>query len=212
MTVPAHPKIYHIVHVDRLPHIIAAGYLYSDAYMQTQQGMGTTIGMSNIKERRLTLPLRSRPGLHVGDCVPFYFCPRSVMLYLFSKNNHPDLTYRGGQGPIVHLEADLYATIAWANAQQKRWAFTSSNAGAYYFEDYCAADDLEAINWEAVNARDWRACKEGKQAEFLLEQHFPWKLVERIGVQSEAVQQQVIMALRQNSHHPLVAVLPAWYY
>lgn len=212
MPVPAQPKIYHIVHMDRLPHIIAAGYLYSDAYMQTRQGMGTTIGMSDIKERRLTLPLRSRPGLHVGDCVPFYFCPRSVMLYLFSQNNHPDLTYRGGQGPIVHLEADLYAAIAWANAQQKRWAFTSSNAGAYYFEDYCATDDLDVVDWEAVEARDWRACKEGKQAEFLLEQHFPWELVERIGVQSEAVQRQVNMALRQASHQPLVAVLPAWYY
>ena len=100
MPVPAHPKIYHIVHVDRLPHIITAGYLYSDAYMQTRQGMGTTIGMSDIKARRLTLELNSHPSLHVGDCVPFYFCPRSVMLYLFYQNNHPELTYRGGQGPI----------------------------------------------------------------------------------------------------------------
>lgn len=212
MPVPAHPKIYHIVHVDRLPHIITAGYLYSDAYMQTRQGMGPTIGMSDIKARRLTLELNSHPSLHVGDCVPFYFCPRSVMLYLFYQNNYPELTYRGGQGPIVHLEADLYTTIAWAEAQQKRWAFTSSNAGAYYFEDYCATDDLDAIDWEAVEARDWRECKEGKQAEFLLEQHFPWTLVERIGIQSESVQQQVNLALRQAAHQPPVIVLPAWYY
>lgn len=33
MPVPAQPKIYHIVHVDRLPYIIASGYLYSDTYM-----------------------------------------------------------------------------------------------------------------------------------------------------------------------------------
>ncbi|WP_165065534.1 DUF4433 domain-containing protein [Desulfovibrio sp. ZJ200] len=212
MPVPAQPKIYHIVHVDRLPHIIAAGYLYSDAYMHAQHGMGTTIGISVIKERRLTLPLKSHPGLHVGDCVPFYFCPRSVMLYLFSQNNHHGLTYRGGQGPIVHLEADLYATIAWATKQRKRWAFTLSNAGAYYFEDYCATDDLNAIDWKAVAARDWQGHKEAKQAEFLLEQHFPWTLVERIGVQSEAVQQQVNIALRQTDHKPPVVVLPDWYY
>lgn len=174
--------------------------------------MGTTIGMSGIKARRLTLPLRSHPGLHVGECVPFYFCPRSVMLYLFHKKNHPELAYRGGQGPIVHLEADLYATVAWARDQQKRWAFTSSNAGAYYFEDYCSTDDLNAIDWEAVAARDWREHKEGKQAEFLLEQHFPWTLVERIGVLSESVRRQVNLTLCQAVHKPPVSVSPAWYY
>ena len=212
MPIPAQPKIYHIAHVDRLPHIITAGYLYSDAHMQMQQGMGTTIGMSTIKARRLTLGLSSHPALRVGDCVPFYFCPRSVMLYLFYQNNHPDLTYRGGQDPIVHLEADLYAVTAWADQNQKRWAFTTSNAGAYYFDDYCSIDALDSIDWEAVEARDWRSCKEGKQAEFLLEQHFPWTLVERIGVKSDAIQQQVNMALRDAAHKPPATVIPNWYY
>lgn len=212
MPIPAQPKIYHIAHVDRLPHIITAGYLYSDAHMQMQQGMGTTIGMSTIKARRLTLGLSSHPALRVGDCVPFYFCSRSVMLYLFYQNNHPDITYRGGQDPIVHLEADLYAVTAWADQNQKRWAFTTSNAGAYYFDDYCSIDALDSIDWEAVEARDWRSCKEGKQAEFLLEQHFPWTLVERIGVKSDAIQQQVNMALRDAAHKPPATVIPNWYY
>lgn len=212
MPIPSRPKIYHIVHADRLSHIIASGQLYSDAHMQAQQGMGTTIGMSTIKARRLTLELSSHPGLHVGDCVPFYFCPRSVMLYLFYQNNLPDLTYRGGQGPIVHLEADLYTVTSWADQHEKRWVFTTSNAGAYYFDDYCSRDALNSINWEAVEARDWRSCKEGKQAEFLLEQHFPWTLVERIGVKSDNIQQQVNMALRDAAHKPPVIVLPNWYY
>lgn len=104
MDVPGQPKIYHIVHVDRLASLIQDGYLWCDAEMQqrAQQGRtsGTNIGMNNIKQRRLTLPLRSHAGLHVGDCVPFYFCPRSVMLYLIYQANHPELTYRGGQEPI----------------------------------------------------------------------------------------------------------------
>ena len=212
MPIPSRPKIYHIVHVDRLSHIIASGQLYSDAHMQAQQGMGTTIGMSTIKARRLILEVSSHPGLHVGDCVPFYFCPRSVMLYLFYQNNHSDLTYHGGQGPIVHLEADLYDVITWADQHRKKWAFTLSNAGAYYFEDYCSRNDLDSIDWEAVEARDWRSCKEGKQAEFLLEQHFPWTLVERIGVKSDDIQHQVNMALRDAAHKPPVIVLPNWYY
>lgn len=212
MPVPAQPKIYHIAHVDRLPHIIAAGHLYSDAHMQTQQGVGTTIGMSNIKARRLILGLSSHPTLHVGDCVPFYFCPRSVMLYLFYQNNHPDLTYRGGQDPIMHLEADLYAVTAWADQNQKHWAFTSSNAGSSYFNDYCNIAELDKINWDIIEANYWQGHQEEKQAEFLLEDELPWTLVERIGVKSGAIQQQVNMTLRGAAHTPPATVMPNWYY
>src|SRR5690606_5854337 len=115
MSVPAQPKLYHIVHVDRLPSIIADGFLWSDAVITARAPAGTTIGMSTIKQRRLNeLTLTSHPGLYVGACVPFYFCPRSIMLYLIFQGNHPELGYRGGQGPVIHLEADLHASVAWA--------------------------------------------------------------------------------------------------
>ena len=108
MSPPTEPKIYHIVHVDRLASIVADGCLWSDAALQRRERPGTTIGMSTIKQRRLTNPVKCRPGLNVGDCVPFYFCPRSIMLYVIHMANSPELDYRGGQGPIVHLEADLH--------------------------------------------------------------------------------------------------------
>jgi len=112
MQIPAEPKIYHIVHVDRLPSIIADDWLWCDAEIVRRSPPGTTIGMNGIKQRRLNeLTLTSHPGMHVGDCVPFYFCPRSIMLYLIHQANHPELVYRGGQDHIVHLEADLTLTL-----------------------------------------------------------------------------------------------------
>lgn len=211
--VPPQPKIYHIAHVDRLPSIVADGFFWCDAEVVRRAPAGTTIGMSSIKHRRLNeLRLSSHPGLHVGDCVPFYFCPRSVMLYLIYQGNHAELAYHGGQGPILHFEADLQATVAWANAQPARWAFTLSNAGSYFFEDRSDLAHLREINWTAVQARDWRAHKEGKQAEFLLEHRFPWHLVERIGVQSAAVYGQVVHALPVHGHRPTVEVRTDWYY
>lgn len=45
------------------------------------------------------------------------------MLYVIYRANSPDLSYRGGQGPIVHMEADLHETVAWANQNNRRWAF-----------------------------------------------------------------------------------------
>lgn len=211
--VPADPKIYHIVHVDRLPSIIADGHLWCDAEVVRRAPSGTTIGMSGIKQRRLTeLTLTSHSGLHVGSCVPFYFCPRSVMLYLIYQGNHPELDYRGGQGPIVHLQADLHASVAWASANRRRWAFTLSNAGSYFFEDRADLAALDEIDWSAVHATDWRSCKDGKQAEFLMETSFPWSLIERIGVHSPSVHRHAANALAEARHRPEVEVRTDWYY
>ena len=213
MPPPRHPKIYHIVHVDRLPSIVADGHLWCDAAVVRRAPPGTTIGMDNIKQRRLTeLTLSSHPDLHVGDCVPFYFCPRSVMLYLMYQGNHPDLVYRGGQDPIIHLEADLHAVVDWANEQGRRWAFTLSNAGSYFFEDRSDLSQLNEIDWDAVEARQWWNRKEGKQAEFLLEHSFPFQLVERIGVGSRTQYQQVVNTLPVGGHQPNVEICTDWYY
>ena len=212
MKPPAELKIYHIVHVDRLASIVSEARLSSDAEIQRRERPGTTIGMSDIKQRRLTNPLSSRAGLFVGDCVPFYFCPRSVMLFVIYKANHLSLDYRGGQGPIVHLQADLHETIAWADENELRWAFTLSNAGSSYFQDYCDVAQLDKINWNAVRATQWRDRREEKQAEFLLERSFPWTLVRRIGVHSDRVGQQVQEAMRGADHQPPVERRQSWYY
>ena len=67
MTVPTQPKLYHIVHVDRLPSIVAGGRLWCDAEIARRTPPGTTIGMSAIKQRRLRqLTLTSHPDLRVG--------------------------------------------------------------------------------------------------------------------------------------------------
>jgi hypothetical protein len=134
------------------------------------------------------------------------------MIYLLHQGNHPDIMYQGGQDPIVHLEADLHEVVAWANQNQRRWAFTLSNAGSRFFEDRTDLARLVDLDWEAIQSKDWRHCKDGKQAEFLLETHFPWWLVERVGVRSRAVYREVTAALPAHGHRPAVEVRPAWYY
>ena len=210
--VPSEPKIYHITPINRLPSIIADGYLWGHTEVNQRGSIGTTIGIEEIKDMRLTIPLSSRPGLYVGNCVPFYFCPRSVMLYVLHMANHPKLTYRSGQQPIVHLQADVHKAVEWAEANHRRWAFTLSNAGSSYFEDRCDLSSLDEIDWNAVEAADWRACKEGKQAEFLLEGQFPWELVTFIGVYSLEIRDRVRTTLEGAGHQPVVEVVPAWYY
>ena len=211
---PAHPRIYHITHVDNLASIVADEGLTSDAAMIARGGPATVIGMSTIKQRRLRLPVDCHPGDFVGDYVPFYFCTRSIMLFVIHRANHVELAYRGGQEPIIHLESDLHQVVEWADGNDRRWAFSLSNAGAVYTPFRRRLDELSEIDWNAVTATDFRSptVKEGKQAEFLVHGDFPWTLVSRIGVRSSAVRVQVGQVLRDVAHRPPVEVLPAWYY
>lgn len=214
MPVPSHPKIYHIVHVDRLASIAADGHLWCDAVAIQRSSSGTVIGMQDLKSRRLRLSLSTYTNLKVGHCVPFYFCPRSIMLYIIAKANHQNLGYRGGQEPIVHLEADLSETVAWAENQGARWAFTLSNAASNYFEDRTGRHNLEQIDWAAVQALQWSASgvRDRKQSEFLLEHCFPLSLVRRVGVLSPSLVHRVSQALGTSGHRPVIEIKRDWYY
>jgi len=207
---PDRPKIYHITHVSNLAAIAASGCLFSDALLVERGGPTAMVGMSHIKARRLTeINLdQCYPDDFVGQYVPFYFCPRSVMLYLIYAHNH-ELAYQGGQGPIVHLEADLKTVVESAKANDQRWAFSLSNAGAYGPEFRNDLDQLNEVNWPAVAATNWRnpAIKHGKQAEFLLRDSFPWSLVERIGAHSNAVAQVAAQAISAAAHQPRIEIL-----
>lgn len=178
-------------------------------------GPARTIGMSEIKRRRVEqLTVGCHPQTKVGDYVPFYFCPRSVMLYVIHMANHQELAYRGGQGPIIHLEADLRAVIAWADGDSRPWAFSLSNAGARYTEFRNQINDLDEIDWTAIGARDFRdpEVKEAKQAEFLVYDACSFELFQRIGVRSPDVAQRVTSTVAGLVHRPTVEVQVGWYY
>ena len=215
MTVPpANPKIYHITHLQNLTSILTAGSISSDA-RRIRLGMANTnVGMTAIKQRRLGLEVDCQPGTKVGEYVPFYFCPRSIMLYLIFKANHLDLSYTGGQNPIVHLQYDLNSVVQWAGANNCRWAFSPSNAGAIYTSFFKDINQLDEVDWDAVSSHNFQASsiKEGKQAEFLLFDQCPWTLIDEIGVIDDATAIVVNAIIGQAGHQPVVSTRPGWYY
>jgi hypothetical protein len=213
--IPASPKIYHITHVDNLRQIVQSGVLWSDAKRVVQGLDCEIVGIPEIKRRRLEeLSVPCHPGTRVGEYVPFYFCPRSIMLYILHMSNHPDITYRAGQESIVHLMADLHATVGWADANRVMWAFSDRNAGIRYTRFFSNLASLSEVNWDAVQAADFRdpQVKDGKQAEFLLYESFPYELVAQVGVQNASTKAKVEEVLVSVDHQPLVTVEPRWYY
>ncbi len=219
--VPDHPQLYHITHLQNLASISGDGYIWSHGEVERRGAGSRKIGMDRIKAGRLhTQTLSSHAGLPVGECVPFNFCPRSVMLHVI-HTGHPDLAYRGGQKPVVHLQVDMPDAIDWARSRDLCWAFTTSNAGAEEFDDYNDLAFLDRIDWDVVLDPDWRyrlrgktfeEAKAARQAEFLVEIAVPWSLVRRIGVCSQEVANQARAALDGAEYVPDVEVQPTWYY
>jgi hypothetical protein len=211
--VPNAPKIYHITHLRNLTRIVNDGCLYSDA-KRIELGLEcNVVGLSGIKERRLKeIIVTCHSGTTVGQYVPFYFCPRSIMLYVLHKGNRAELNYTEGQTPILHLQTDLHATIEWAKKKKVRWAFSDRNAGMRVAEFFNDPRDLDKVNWTAVKATDFRdmVIKGGKQAEFLVFEAFPWSLVEKIGVLDTAMQKEVRRLMAGKA--PPVEIKPQWYY
>ncbi len=124
MSVPDNPIIYHITHIDNLPKILQCKELRSDRKMLEQESNYRCIGMTDIKRRRLEeRPVSCHEHLMVGECVPFYFCPRSIMLYIIHRGNNPNI-HETNQADILHLEADMKQSIDWAERKRLRWSFS----------------------------------------------------------------------------------------
>lgn len=213
--IPPYPKIYHITHLKNLPAILQNNGLHSDAKC-LELGLGRElVGLSTIKARRLyQIEVKCNPGSKVGEYVPFNFCPRSVMLYILHKGNLPDLSYRDGQGPIVHLQADIQNVIRKCTKKGTAWAFSDRNAGSFLARFYNRQCELDNINWNAVDATDFSNAtnKESKQAEFLVKDFFPWQWIEKIGVINLNMKNSVNKILLTAGQTTPLAVERSWYF
>jgi hypothetical protein len=141
--------ICHITDVENLPGILAGGGLRSDAAMA--QHKPAVIGYEHIKQRRMTeIRVDCCGGRFVGEFVPFYFCPRSPMLFTVNRGN----TGRpaGSQRTIVHL----VSTLATGISQNRPWAISDGNAGAFHAAFSADLAALAGLGWAAIRATQWQ--------------------------------------------------------
>lgn len=204
---PDNTLIYHITDVVNLPAILAAGGLHSDAVM-ARRTPAVVIGYDHIKLRRLReIRVPCCGDRFVGEFVPFYYCPRSPMLYTINRG----ATGRpaGCQRTIIHL----VSRVADGLALDRPWAISDGNAGAFHASFYADADALEReLNWAAIEARQWQGMTHQKAAEFLVADFFPFERIHLIGCHNQPVANRVRDMLNDQPHRPAVRVETGWYY
>ena len=210
--IPDPTPIYHITHVDNLSLIIGDGGLRCCADLRRNKVGYRDIAYSHIQDRRATtrVPCGPRGALH--DYVPFYFAPRSPMLYTIAQGNVP--TYQEGQGPVVHV----VSTVQAVQEVGEQFVFTDGHATMMLSGFYEDVADLAQVDWSVMPLTYWNDTpaypdrKRRRQAEFLVHRYFPWELVTTIGVASEAMRARVQQALADAEHQPVIQVRRDWYY
>ncbi len=202
--------IYHITHIDNLPAILAAGGLR--CYRSVCETGYTNIAHESIQDRRAVTRVPLPPGGDLHDYVPFYFAPRSPMLYAIHAGYV--VGYRGGEGSIVHVVTSVEAVRKAA----LRFVFTDGHAIMPLTRFHDDLKDLEAIDWPLMRERYWADTdddpdrKRRRQAEFLVHHALPWGLVHRVGVRDARAKSHAEDLLAAAGHATEVVAKPKWYY
>lgn len=202
---PEDLRIYHITHLENLNGILAAGGLWSDAIVARQNP--AVIGYEHIKQRRLNeIRVPCSGNRFVGEFVPFYFCPRSPMLYTINVGGTG--LPRGCQSSIIHLVSRVSIAVSLGTP----WAISDGNAGAYHTSFYDQLSALDDIDWDAIRTDSWQGKTHQKAAEFLAADTYSWSAFEEIGCENEKTASEVEQLLIGQKHQPRVTVQRAWYY
>jgi hypothetical protein len=207
--------LYHITHMQNLASIVGAGGLWCDALLAGKVGAGVAgmgIAHKHIKARRAHREVVKGAGGTLADYVPFYFAPRSPMLYAVFKGAVAG--YSGGQDQVVHLISSVDVAVALGAA----WFFTDGHAEIVFSQQFGTLSDLSRVDWDIMNERFWNDTiddgdrKRRRKAEFLVHRFVPWTAVQAIGVRSDAAARSVQASIAHAVHRPPVVVRSDWYY
>jgi hypothetical protein len=224
MPAPRPTRLFHITAIANLPAILAKGALLSK-----NGGAAAGINYQNIAHAgaqgaRAVRAVPNPPGGLVHDFVPFYFAPRSPMLFAINGGRVADCPWR--QADIVHFET----TVENVTALGQPFVFYDRNATLAFSTPYTDLAHLDtAVAWDLITeapqldgyCKFWQSRPadaryadrmERRQAEFLVRDHAPLHCITRLGV-IDAQRQAEVQALLVQAGVPLrVDVMPSWYF
>ena len=101
MTVPNPTPIYRFIHVDNLHICLRRGGLHAPKHTPDDGLVYKTIHNVDIQAERRVTDMPCGPQGVIHDYVPFYFGPRSPMLFRLHTGWKTD--YTEGQEPLIYL-------------------------------------------------------------------------------------------------------------
>lgn len=209
---PIPTTLVHFTHVDHLATVIRHG-LVADNAARTDGLVTVEVGHQGIKEQRRRRAVPIGPRGVVADYVPFYFAPRSPMMFAIDRGNVP--TYQDGCDSLIYLVTSV-ERLAEVGIPA---VFTDRNAALALATFSDEASELDTmIDWDLMRARYWNNTEqdpdrmERRMAEYLVHEKVPWKAFLGVVARTEDDANVARATLASLSQSTQVAVRPTWYF
>lgn len=156
--------LYHITHIESLRSILQNGGFLAQSIVQKDIQTYIDVANSDIQMRRSRTKIPIAPGGNLHEYVPFYFAPRSPMLY--------SICHQGG----IEQEKIIYFITHTETIEQRGlpFVFTDAHAMMMFTKLYNDLADLVQVDWDIMKATIWTDSidhpnrKSKRQAEFLV--------------------------------------------
>lgn len=203
---------YRITHIQNLPQILTNGLVNKH-----HANAGTeyvAIGNPEIIDVRSNSKVKLNGYGYIGDYVPFYFTPKSIMLFnILTGYWHPTVPKRHREEIIV------IRCLIDELVKLSRWFFTDGQANVRDTTDHY--NDLECLNkidWANIQNSNFSK-SDGDydrprryQAEFLVHQEVPVKSIESINVYNSNTAHAVDVILKKHFSTLAVNIQPAYFF
>lgn len=156
------------------------------------------IGAKNLISKRYTHKVPVEPYGVLNDYVPFYFSPRSPMLYTINKNPKQ---YGVLQSDIIFL----VSSVEKIEEHNLKYVFNDGHFNFAFTEFYNKKEDLDKVDFDLMKEKVWTNTEEDtdrerrRQAEFLIYQSVPFDCIGAIISYNETVQKHVQNVLSKYS-------------
>ena len=223
VSVPQLVRIFHITAIPNLASIVADRAVRAKALLAERGVVYSNIAYQGAQGRRAVKTVRRSPAGVIHDYVPFYFAPRSPMLFTINVGNVDGCSHR--QQDIVHLATTVFAVCE----AHLKFIFYNYNATLSIAECFDDLADLDKIDWplffeeptidgyckywhSRLDPPEHALRMETRQAEFLVHREVPLEAFECIGVIDESKADEVRAILDAAGIDLPVAVKPGWYF
>lgn len=178
--------LFRMTHIENIPHIIQYGITHANS--QNSNPYYKAIGDSTLITSRIN---KTVLDISLGNCIPFYFGPRSPMLYVIQHG------YNGVRQ--VAPEDIIYCVINIREITQMNFIFSDGHAFNSLTEFYpkerigdlnniVSFDDVFALNWSTEDTD----LKRRKEAECLFAQDIPYEIISGFVVYNDASKERII--------------------
>ena len=170
------------------------------------------IGHKSLMDKRGNRLVPLAPCGVLNDYIPFYFAPRSPMLYSIHTGYVQD--FKGEQRDIIYL----VSSVQQITGLTIPYVFTDGHAYELISNFYNKETDLKYIDWTIMGEKYWNNTasdndrKRRRMAEFLVYQFVPINSIFGLVVFDDRMETTVNMIQHKCNANIKTYIKPNWYY